>query len=108
MFFLPVNPNQHIKLDYFCQKGTKSLLLAYLIKEERSGCYIYFDKENQPLYVGKSAALHSRLKQHETVKGIELKIDNWAYIGIVLSDETHLKEAELIRQFQPPYNQLLK
>lgn len=108
MLILPVTSTHHLTLDYFCQKETKPLLLAYLVNEERSGCYIYFDAQYQPLYVGKSGALHSRLKSHATAKGVECKMPEWYFIGVVITENPHYKEAELVRMFSPKYNQLLK
>jgi excinuclease UvrABC nuclease subunit len=108
MLFLSFSEITHIKFNAFCLKNTKAMLLAWLEKELQTGCYVYFDEKTNPLYVGKSKALASRLAHHSTAKGIEKQILDWYSIGIVFSDNPHLTEKELVRTLQPRLNILQK
>lgn len=109
MIFMPVSDTNHIKMDAKCYKDTKSFLIAWLNNHElKSGCYIYFDKNENPLYVGKTNTLHSRLLHHATSQGIERAIPDWYFLGVIFSNNPHLTEKELIRALQPPFNKLSK
>lgn len=103
MTFTTVAHQYIIRFDVFASQKHKSLILA-AIGDKKKGCYVYLDAHDNPLYVGKSNDLVSRLKHHATPQGIECKIPDWCYLGIVLSDNPHLTEQELILQLQPRLN----
>ena len=77
------------------------------------GVYIFKDKDKRVLYVGKAVDLKERIKQHlksDNPKIQEL-IKETKEIEIIELDseaEALLKESELIKKFDPPFNQLLR
>lgn len=79
-----------------------------------SGCYIFKDKERKPLYVGKAKNLRARLNSYfQTNVSEKLKrLKNEANeIEIILTNsewEAFLLENNLIKQFHPKYNVLLR
>ena len=90
-----------------------SLLLKRI--PESPGVYQYFDKDGQIIYVGKAKNLHRRVnsyfnKDHQSSKTRQL-VSNIAYIRYVVVDseqDAFLLENNLIKQYQPRYNILLK
>lgn len=77
------------------------------------GIYIFKDKKNNVLYVGKAVDLKNRIKQHLKSDNLKIKelIRSSNDIEIILFDteaEALLKEAELIKKFDPPFNHLLR
>lgn len=107
MTFVTIKNSYIIRFDVFASKKHKALILA-AIGDKKKGCYVYIDENDNALYVGKSSDLVSRLKHHSTPQGIEIKIQNWKYLGIVFSVNPHLTEQELILQLQPALNILSK
>ncbi len=107
MTFTTIRSDFIVRFDVFASQKHKALILA-AIGDRKTGCYVYLDADDTPLYVGKSSDLVSRLKQHATPKGIEPKIPHWKYLGIIFSDNPHLTEQELILQLQPTLNILSK
>lgn len=109
MIFYPITNTNHLTLSAKCYQGTKEMLIAWLSKQPiKSGCYIYFNKEGDALYVGKSNTLYSRLTHHSTPQGVEKLIPEWFCIGIIFSMNPHLTEKELTRSLQPKLNKLNK
>lgn len=111
MTFTTLRGTYIIRFDVFASNSHKSLILA-AIGNDKKGCYIYLDADFIPLYVGKSTDLTSRLKHQATPKGIESKMmenkTDWKYLGVILSNNPHLTEQELIAQLQPTFNILGK
>lgn len=79
------------------------------------GIYVFKDKENGIIYIGKAKSLHSRVisyfrRQNDDWKVQEL-IKEQALVEYILTKneiEALLLEAQLIRTFKPKYNVLLK
>lgn len=82
---------------------------------EKPGCYQYFDDKGVIIYVGKAKNLKKRVssyftKKHDTPKTRILvsKIKDIKYIIVDTEEDTLLLENNLIKEFQPRYNVLLK
>lgn len=79
------------------------------------GCYIYYDKNGEIIYVGKAKNLKRRVssyfhKKHDRVKVAVLvsKIEKMEYIITDSEVEALILEAHLIKKHKPKYNILLK
>ena len=79
------------------------------------GCYIYYDKKGEIIYVGKAKNLKRRVssyfhKKHDRVKVAVLvsKIEKMEYIITDSEVEALILEAHLIKKHKPKYNILLK
>ncbi len=79
------------------------------------GCYIYYDKSGEIIYVGKAKNLKRRVssyfhKKHDRVKVAVLvsKIEKMEYIITDSEVEALILEAHLIKKHKPKYNILLK
>ena len=90
-----------------------SLLLKRI--PEQPGVYQYFDKEGQIIYVGKAKNLHRRVnsyfcKEHQSSKTRQLvaHIADIKYVVVASEQDAFLLENNLIKQYQPRYNILLK
>ena len=82
---------------------------------EQPGCYLYYDKEGEIIYVGKAKNLKRRVysyfhKQHECAKTTVLvsQIEKLEYIITDSEAESLILESHLIKQHKPKYNILLK
>ncbi len=82
---------------------------------EEPGVYQYLDKEGTVIYVGKAKNLHRRVssyfqKEHEWLKTRQLvrHIADIKYIVVPSEQDAFLLENNLIKQYQPHYNILLK
>lgn len=80
-----------------------------------SGCYIYYDKAGEIIYIGKAKNLKKRVssyfhKKHDSVKVAVLvsKIEKMEYIITDSEVEALILEAHLIKKHKPKYNILLK
>ena len=80
-----------------------------------SGCYIYYNSENEVIYVGKAKNLKRRVysyfhKNHDSVKVSILvsHIDRMEYIITDSEVEALILESHLIKKYKPKYNILLK
>ena len=91
--------------------------IALLLKRipESPGVYQYFDKEGQIIYVGKAKNLHRRVnsyfnKDHQSSKTRQLvaHIADIHYVVVDSEQDAFLLENNLIKQYQPRYNILLK
>lgn len=91
--------------------------IALLLKRipEQPGVYQYFDKEGQIIYVGKAKNLHRRVnsyfnKDHPSSKTRQLvaHIADIRYVVVDSEQDAFLLENNLIKQYQPRYNILLK
>ncbi len=80
------------------------------------GCYIYYNKDNEIIYVGKAKILKRRVmsyfnkKHHDSVKVQVLvsQIDRLEYIITNTEVEALILESHLIKKHKPKYNILLK
>ena len=79
------------------------------------GCYLYYDKNGEIIYVGKAKNLKKRVssyfhKKHDRVKVAVLvsKIEKMEYIITDSEVEALILEAHLIKKHKPRYNILLK
>ena len=79
------------------------------------GCYQFFDKEGTVIYIGKAKDLKRRVssyfnKEHDSPKTRILvrNISKIKYIVVKTEEDTFLLENNLIKQYQPRYNVLLK
>lgn len=83
---------------------------------ELPGCYQYFDEEGIIIYVGKAKNLKKRVSsyfanKHEKSPRTRIlvsKIREIKYIVVDTESDTLLLENNLIKEFQPKYNVLLK
>jgi excinuclease ABC subunit C len=80
---------------------------------EKIGVYLFKDKNKKVLYIGKSINLKKRINDHLKSKSLKIqkliKETEWIEIIKLNSEvEALLKEAELIKKFDPPYNTLLR
>ena len=91
--------------------------IALLLKRipESPGVYQYFDKDGQIIYVGKAKNLHRRVnsyftKDHPSSKTRQLvaNIADIRYVVVESEQDAFLLENNLIKQYQPKYNILLK
>ena len=87
--------------------------LAYL--PTNSGCYLYHDKDDEIIYVGKAKNLKRRVssyfnKNHDSAKLNVLvpKIERIEYIVTDTEIEALILESHLIKKYKPRYNILLK
>ncbi len=79
------------------------------------GCYIYYNKDNEIIYVGKAKILKRRVKsyfnkKHDSIKVQVLvsQIDHLEYIITNTEVEALILESHLIKKHKPKYNVLLK
>ncbi len=91
--------------------------IALLLKRipESPGVYQYFDKDGQIIYVGKAKNLHRRVnsyfnKDYQSSKTRQLvaHIADIRYVVVESEQDAFLLENNLIKQYQPRYNILLK
>ena len=91
--------------------------IALLLKRipESPGVYQYFDKDGQIIYVGKAKNLHRRVisyfnKDHQSSQTRQLvaHIADIRYVVVDNEQDAFLLENNLIKQYQPRYNILLK
>lgn len=82
---------------------------------EQSGVYIMLDEYDNVLYVGKAKILKNRVRQyfHKSVKNDKTmalvdKIKDFRYIITPNEYEALILENNLIKEYNPPYNILLK
>lgn len=90
----------------------KAIVLAM---PEKPGTYQYYDKEGTIIYVGKAKNLKSRVSSyfHKEVdrfktKVLVSKIENITYSVVNTEEDALLIENQLIKQYKPRYNVLLK
>ena len=95
------------------REGHIKLLLKRI--PEQPGVYQYFDKDGQIIYVGKAKNLHRRVnsyfnKDHQSSKTRQLvtHIADIRYVVVESEQDAFLLENNLIKQYQPHYNILLK
>jgi excinuclease ABC subunit C len=81
----------------------------------KSGCYQYLDDKGIVIYVGKAKNLKKRVSQYFTknhdspkTRILVSKIRNIKYVIVGTEEDTLLLENNLIKEFQPRYNVMLK
>ena len=82
---------------------------------ECPGCYQYFDKDRNIIYVGKAKNLKRRVSSYflKTVDRrktqiLVSKIEDINYVIVPTDEDALLLENSLIKKFKPKYNILLK
>ena len=82
---------------------------------EKPGCYQYFDEKGTIIYVGKAKNLKRRVssyftKEHDNNKTRVLvkQIRDLKYVVVDTEEDALLLENNLIKQYRPRYNVLLK
>jgi len=93
------------------QVDTKLLKLLDTLPKE-TGVYFFYDKDDKPLYVGKSNNIHKRVSQHFTNKDARAKTlqKKISYVKHILTGSeliALLKENEFIKKLQPEFNRAL-
>jgi len=81
-----------------------------------TGCYIYKDKNNNVLYVGKAKNIKKRLHQYFHQYNlldprIKLMLDQAVTVDFIITDSeinALILEANLIKKYMPRYNKMLK
>ncbi|MEW6104297.1 MAG: excinuclease ABC subunit UvrC [bacterium] len=79
----------------------------------KPGVYIFKDKEDKPIYIGKAGSLKKRLSQYISPKSLkqQILVSHIASIEWFLCDselEALLLEANLIKKYKPKFNVSLK
>lgn len=97
------------------QKISQKIINKLALLPNQPGVYLMYDKENTVIYVGKAVVLKNRIKSYfvgnpTDAKTIHLvqNADEIDYIITNSEQEALLLEANLIKQYQPKYNILLK
>lgn len=77
------------------------------------GVYIFKDKNQRPLYIGKAKNLRKRIAFYLRSDSLKLKelLEVAEYLEIIETKneaEAIFKESDLIKRFNPPFNQLLR
>ena len=105
--------NESVKKD---RKQIEEYLRGIVLNlPEKPGCYQYFDENGTIIYVGKAKNLKRRVysyfsKEHDNRKTAILvsKIRDIKYIVVNTEEDALLLENNLIKQWNPRYNILLK
>lgn len=99
--------NKELRTNYLSQ------IIASL--PEKAGCYEYFDEKGSIIYVGKAKNLKKRVssyfnKTHDNIKTHILvkQIRDIKYIIVDSEEDALLLENNLIKQYRPRYNVMLK
>lgn len=79
------------------------------------GCYIYYNKEGEVIYVGKAKILKRRVMSYFNRKHDRIKVDilvsqieRMEYIITNTEVEALILESHLIKKYKPKYNVLLR
>ena len=80
---------------------------------QKPGVYLFKDRENKVLYVGKAKNLRKRISQYFLSSSLKIKklLENSKSLEFLETENEALaifKESDLIKKFNPPYNQLLR
>lgn len=94
---------------------TDDIKTSLSIMPHKPGCYQFFDEAGKVIYIGKAKDLKRRVasyfnREHDDPKTRILvrKISKIKYIVVNNEEDTFLLENNLIKEFQPRYNVLLK
>ena len=93
------------------QVDTKLLKLLETLPKE-TGVYFFYDKDDNPIYVGKSNNIYKRVSQHfanveARAKAMQQKISYVKYLLTGSELIALLKENEFIKKLQPEFNRAL-
>jgi excinuclease ABC subunit C len=104
-----------LTISYIMLLMNETLKETIKLVPEQSGCYLYYDKSGEIIYVGKAKNLKRRVysyfhKQHESPKTNILvsQIERLEYIITDSEVEALILESHLIKKHKPKYNILLK
>lgn len=93
----------------------KHIKMILSILPDKPGCYQYFDDKGTIIYVGKAKNLKRRVssyfnKEHDSNKTRVLvkQIRDIKYIVVNTEEDALLLENNLIKQYRPRYNVMLK
>ena len=81
-----------------------------------SGCYVYKNKDNEVIYVGKAKNLKNRVRsyfqaENSRTKKVKALVQNIADVEYTITDtetEALMLECNMIKEYRPRYNILLK
>ncbi|MER3570229.1 MAG: hypothetical protein C4348_01310 [Patescibacteria group bacterium] len=79
----------------------------------KPGVYLFKDKNGKPLYIGKAKDLKKRFSQYLKSDSLKIKelLKNASDLEFLITNseaEAIFKESDLIKKFNPPFNQLLR
>ena len=97
-------------------KFPESLLNKVKKAPRKPGCYIFRDKKNKILYIGKAVNINSRVSSYFTNykkldPKITLLIDQIRRVEFITTDselEALILETNLIKKYKPKYNRMMK
>lgn len=80
---------------------------------EKPGIYIFKDKDQVPLYIGKAKNLRKRISFYFKSDSLKVKellqaANHLEFLETQTEAEAIFKESDLIKRFNPPFNQLLR
>ena len=93
---------------------TEKVKIAIPLLPKRPGCYLMKDKDNKVIYVGKAKNLYNRVSQYflrpqvGKVAAMVSHIDHFETIITKTDKEAFILELNLIHEYYPRYNILLK
>ncbi len=89
--------------------------IDYQALPTKPGCYIYQNKDNKVIYVGKAKNLKKRVSSYFTKNKLDIKtnllVNNICYVDYIITNneiEALLLENNLIKKYNPKYNIDLK
>src|SRR5690606_18278272 len=107
--------SSQIIMSNFTAMNTADINIQIVTLPSNPGVYQYYDKDGKLLYVGKAKNLKKRVasyftKNHEYGKTRVLvkKIKTIRHIVVETESDALLLENNLIKQYQPRYNVMLK
>lgn len=91
----------------------KRILKKIVKAPEKPGVYIFKNNQGEVLYIGKAKRLKNRLKSYLSSNSLKIKklleeSYDIEWIETNSEGEAILKESELIKKFNPPFNHLLR
>lgn len=106
----------HLRYNLIMNKSLSEKLNQKLkLLPSLPGCYLYHDKNDEIIYIGKAKNLKNRVKSyfHKSLEGAKLnvmvpQIENLQYIITNSEAEALILESHLIKKHKPKYNILLK
>lgn len=93
---------------------TEKVKVAIPLLPRRPGCYLMKDKDDKVIYVGKAKNLYNRVSQYflrpqvGKVAAMVSHVDHFDTITVKTDKESFILEMNLIHQYYPRYNILLK
>ena len=93
---------------------TEKVKVAIPLLPRRPGCYLMKDKDDKVIYVGKAKNLYNRVSQYflrpqtGKVAAMVSHVDHFETIITKTDKESFILEMNLVHQYYPRYNILLK